>query len=100
MGRGREITADCVLESSLGFCGEDGGMEYVFVVLFSLGMEEGGIVPSWCLVSSTYTLAASYGAGFAGRENSLYKGKNHGSASSNCTNRLRIQQMVQEKVQL
>lgn len=100
MGRGREVSAGCVLESSLGFCDEDGGMVYVLVVLFSLWMDEEGIVPSWCLVSSTYTLAASYGAGSAGRANGLYKGKNHGSASSNFTNRLRIQQMVQEKVQL
>ena len=56
------------------------------------------------LVSSQFYIHARSelrgGAGFAGCENGLYKGKNHGSASSNCTNRLRIQQMVQEKVQL
>lgn len=42
MGRGREVSADYDLESSLGFCDEDGGMEHVLVVLFSLWMEEEG----------------------------------------------------------
>ena len=72
-------------------------MEYVLVV------DGGGRDCPITASSQLYIHARSTGrggVGFARRENGPYDGKNPTSASSNFTNRLRIQQMVQEKVQL